>query len=388
MQNETDNITNCLSEADKDAYFLALAPEHLAQFEGQTIGQLLYAQISELTNRQHPLETDKDLKSYMDEHAKIKDELLRVAVGEEYFPKYIADLEILRKQRQSEIMQQTEHLYHFSQKPPEQMSQLLPYHQETGNALQENIGISLCYADTKSETTYPLKPSTNKAEDYKGISVYMDEQCVLVCGKDFTEYVQSLQPSYRYEVSKNTFTPVVDLSGQFCSEYESSQPADIINCNGPFNIEDAYQNFKIPVFYIADEKDKNMLRSEYYTLMKKGMSRKNAMTTVCHQHPDKMKMLQEDKDLQQIVNNVIEKSDNSNIKIQNEEQTPITNEKIQEKLAAEKSASMVMIKRGLQNPKNQKFAEQIADKQIQKIGQGLTADDMMKIKVKIVSKGK
>ena len=375
-----ENIIENLSVAEKDEYFSTLAPANLAQFEGQTFGQLQYAKISELADKLHIPSKNEDLQTFMLEHETYKKELLKEIVGEDYFPKYMADLETLRKQRQDYIMQQTEHLYHFSQIPPEKMQQVSTYPQETGNTLHENIGASLCYADARAQTSYPLKPPSNKAQDYQGLSFYTDEQCVLVSGKNFQEYVQSLSPSYRYEVNKSSFHPIVDLSGRFYNEYESAQPADIIRFDGPFNIKDVYQNFDIPIFYIPNEKDKKMLHTEYSQLIEKGMPRKKAMTAVYRQHPDKMKLLQEDEHLQQIVRHTLEESQN---------ETQISESpKAPDKLNDEKARSTVLIKRGLQNPKCQKFAEQIADKQIKKTGQGLSEEDMKTIKTKIISKTK
>ena len=123
-----------------------------------------------------------------------------------------------------------------------------------------------------------------------------------------------------------------------------------------------------------------MLHTEYSQLIEKGMPRKKAMTAVYRQHPDKMKLLQEDEHLQQIVRHTLEESQN---------ETQISESpKAPDKLNDEKARSTVLIKRGLQNPKCQKFAEQIADKQIKKTGQGLSEEDMKTIKTKIISKTK
>lgn len=310
-----------MTSSEKDDFLFQEAEN--PEFAGQTNGQVLYAEIVKSLKKRYAPDKEKNLEENVAEYKKQLNLLIAEVVGKDYAEKYMADLQRLREQRQRDIMKNVEHLYHFSQVPPEQFSQLKPYKQETGNALQENINVALCYADTRSETIYPLKPSTNKAEIYKGVSVYMDEQCLLVSGKDFAEYVESLSPSYRYEVDKSTFRPVVDLDGHFCNEYESKEPADVIKCDGPFNIKDVQQKWDIPVFYIPNDEDKSELRNEYSELMKEGMSRREAMTTVCHRYPEKMQLLQEDIGLQKIVDNVLAKKQFGNI-VKSEIQTPLT----------------------------------------------------------------
>lgn len=338
-----------MTSSEKDTS-LFQAAEH-PEFAGQTKGQVLYAEIVKFLKTRYTPNKEKNLEENVAEYKKQLNFLITKAVGEEYVEKYLADLQRLREQRQLDIMQNVEHLYHFSQVPPEQFSQLKPYRQETGNALQENINVALCYADTKSETIYPLKPSTNKAEIYKGVSVYMDEQCLLVSGKDFTEYVESLSPSYRYEVDKSTFKPVVDLDGHFCNEYESKEPADIIKYDGPFYIKDAYQKWNIPVFYIPNDEDKSMLRNEYSDLMRKGMSRREAMTTVCHRHPGKMQLLQEDISLQKIVDNVLAKKE-----IKSYENIPLTTQEIIERkqVTDQRKQKFAVLKAHILNPESGK----------------------------------
>lgn len=78
-----ENIILNLSDEQKSAYFNSPAPLHLAQFEDQTNGQLLYAQISELADKLHPKSSSLNFKTFMEEHAKLRDDLLKTAVGEE-----------------------------------------------------------------------------------------------------------------------------------------------------------------------------------------------------------------------------------------------------------------------------------------------------------------
>ncbi len=291
-----------MTSSEKDS-FLSQEAKH-PEFTGQTIGQILYAEIVKSVKQDYTPNEEKNLEENFTEYKELLNKRITEVVGEEYAETYLAELQRLREQRQRDIMQNVEHLYHFSQVPPEQFNELVPHIQQTGNALQEHIGDALCYADTKSETAYPLKPSTNEAAEYKGVSVYMDEQCLLVSGIDFEKYVRSLSPSYRYEVNKATFMPVVDLDGHFCNEYESTDRATVEKCDGPFDIETVYGEWNIPVFYIPDDANKDKLRNEYSKKMEEGMSRREAMTAVCHQYPEEMKLLQEDTKLQQIIKEV------------------------------------------------------------------------------------
>ncbi|MBR2137571.1 MAG: hypothetical protein IJ852_06435 [Alphaproteobacteria bacterium] len=310
-----------MTSLEKDNFLLHAAEN--PEFAGQTNGQVLYAEIVKSLKKRYAPDKEKNLEENVAEYKKQLNLLIAEVVGKDYAEKYMADLQRLREQRQRDIMKNVEHLYHFSQVPPEQFSQLTTHIQEIGDALQENIGVALCFADTKLETVYPLKPASNNSEILKGVSGYSDEQCCLVSGKDFAEYVESLSPSYRYEVDKSTFKPVVDLDGHFCNEYESKEAANVIRYDGPFNINDVYQKWDIPVFYIPNDEDKSELRNEYSELMKEGMSRREAMTTVCHRHPEKMQLLQEDIGLQKIVDNVLAKKQFGNI-VKSEIQTPLT----------------------------------------------------------------
>lgn len=385
-----ENIISNLSDEQKNTYFNEPAPLHLAQFEGQTNGQLLYAQISELADKLHPKSSSLNFKTFMEEHAKLRDDLLKTVVGEEYFKTYMADLESLRQKRQSEIMQQTEHLYHFSQIPPSSFGEyLLTHPQERGNALSEKVDESLCYASTEPQSHYIIKPPSSNPSEYSGVSCYMDEKVVLITGHDPQDFLSKQQLSYRYEVDPKTFVPNVSLDGRFTNEFESKENARVLSVVGPFSVSDMCKSkenggWDIPVYFCPNKDNKPDIVQKINELRGIGVSRTNALRQVHEQMPSKLILLNENQELLNQVNELEEKQE----KEPKKEETKNINRQLQEKLEAEKARSAVLIKRGLQNPKNQKVAEQIADKKIAKTGQGLTEENMKQIKAKIVSKNR
>ena len=385
-----ENIISNLSDEQKSTYFNEPAPLHLAQFEGQTNGQLLYAQISELADKLHPKSSSLNFKNFMEEHAKLRDDLLKTVVGEEYFKTYMADLESLRQKRQSEIMQQTEHLYHFSQIPPSIFGEyLLTHPQERGNALSEKVDESLCYASTEPQSHYIIKPPSSNPSEYSGVSCYMDEKVVLITGHDPQDFLSKQQLSYRYEVDPKTFVPNVSLDGRFTNEFESKENARVLSVVGPFSVSDMCKSkenggWDIPVYFCPNKDNKPDIVQKINELRGIGVSRTNALRQVHEQMPSKLILLNENQELLNQVNKLEEKQE----KEPKKEETKNINRQLQEKLEAEKARSAVLIKRGLQNPKNQKAAQQTADKKIAKTGQGLNEENMKQIKAKIVSKNR
>ena len=115
-----------------------------------------------------------------------------------------------------------------------------------------------------------------------------------------------------------------------------------------------------------------------------GVSRTNAFRQICEQRPKDLLLLNDNQELLK----QISRQDKQKDKEGKKEQTQEINQQIQKRLADERARSILLIKRGLQNPKNQKFATKIVDKKIAETGHGLTEDDMKKIKAKIISKGK
>ena len=140
----------------------------------------------------------------------------------------------------------------------------------------------------------------------------------------------------------------------------------------------------IPVYFCPNKDNKPDIVQKINELRGIGVSRTNALRQAHEQMPSKLILLNENQELLNQVNELEEKQE----KEPKKEETKNINRQLQEKLEAEKARSAVLIKRGLQNQKNQKAAEQIADKKIAKTGQGLTEENIKQIKAKIVSKGK
>ena len=274
-----------MSDNDKNVFFAK--PADNASFKGQCVGQQLYAQIA------------SNVENFED----IKDRLCEI-VGADYIDKYMENLEKLRKVKQDEIMNLTEHLYHFSQNS--QLSELEPRFQYSCT-LNEKAGKSLCFATKEEISPYIGKPSTNNPNEYQGISVFMDEPCLVLSGIDLKKYAVDVEKnqSYRYEVDKSVFQPLVSLSGEFTNEYASDKTAKIINVSGPFGLHDIYQA-DIPIYFILHAEDRNVLKMVWQQHINEGMSRYQAMEITQLKYPDKMYCLNKDKELQQQMQNAIQ----------------------------------------------------------------------------------
>lgn len=274
-----------MSDNDKNVFFAK--PADNASFKGQCVGQQLYALIA------------GNVENFDD----IKDRLCEI-VGVEYIDKYMENLERLRKVKQDEIMGLTEHLYHFSQNS--QLSKLEPRVQYSCT-LNEETGKSLCFATKEKISPYIGKPSTNNPNEYKGISVFMDEPCLVLSGIDLKKYAVDVEKnqSYRYEVDKSVFQPLVSLSGEFTNEYVSEKTAKVISVSGPFGLQDIYQA-DIPIYYIPHAEDRNTLKKVWKQYINEGMSRYQAMEITQLKYPDKMYCLNKDKELQQQMQNAIQ----------------------------------------------------------------------------------
>lgn len=284
-----------MSEEEKNNFFNK--PALKGSFEGQTRGQQLYGIIAK--NIKDPNE--------------IKNKLAEI-IGPEYINKYIENLKELRKVKQDKIMELTEHLYHFSQQP--QLSELEPRIQHSCT-LNEETGKSLCFAMKEDISPYIGKPASNDPNITKGISVFTDEPCLVLSGIDLKQYAVDMEKngSYRYEVDKSSFRPLVSLSGEFTREYASEQTAKIINVSGPFGLEDIY-SANIPIYYIPNAEDRDVLKKTWQQYIDKGMGRHQAMEVTQLENPDKMRCLNKDKKLQQqkqkIKSKITDKHNNEN----------------------------------------------------------------------------
>ena len=378
-----------LSDKEKDSYFMSLSSASDALFEGQTVGQYLYAKVSEQAVKLCERLPDEDFEAYMTRYTTKRDDLLKTEVGEDYFKKYISDLEKLRDEKADLILAQTDYLYHFSQKEPEEFGESLQtFPQLRGNALQEKIGKNLCYAGTEAQSHYVVKQASSNPKDYQGVGCYMDEKVALITGYEPKEFINSQEFSYRYEIDKSTFVPNVGLDGAFTNEFESEVPARVIGVEGPFSIHDVCQSkenggWDIPVYFIPNKDDKLEIINKINELRGVNTSRTNAMKQICEQMPEKLVLLNENKELLDYAKRL----DNEKQKDEKQIQTRDRNQKLQERIELEKKRSAILIARGLENPKNQKVAKKVADKKIEKTGQGLDNKDMKYIKAKIISKG-
>ncbi|MBE6451529.1 MAG: hypothetical protein E7016_06165 [Alphaproteobacteria bacterium] len=376
---------NSLSDTEKDIYFNSVAPDDKAMFDAQTTGQLLYAQISEQAQNLCKQNIDETFETYIERYAQVRDNLLKEEVGETYFEKYMQNLEKLRDEKATSILSQVEHLYHFSQLEPKEFGDYLqPKPQYRGNALSEKIGQPLCYAATDDKSHYIIKPPSNNPKVYDGVSCYMDEKIVLIAGHNPEDFLNEQGFSYRYEVDKSTFVPNISLDGRFTGEYESKNPAKVLAVEGPYSVTDMCNSWDIPVYFLPNKEHKTNVTEHIKQLRGIGLSRTNALKQVYEQMPDKLILLNENPDLL----NQAQQHDNKNQKEVKKAETKNINEQLQHRLKTEKQRSQILIARGLQNPKNQQIAEKVADKKIEKTGQGLNPKDMKKIKAKIVSKGR
>ncbi len=391
----TESVLKSLSTEEKSAYLSQLAPTETAQFEGQTIGQRLFAEISNVNDKWHTNAAGKTLEEFVAEHNRARDNLLKSIVGEDYFPAYQAELESLRKKRSLEIMNKTKHLYHFSQTPPEKFgSQLTPAPQTKENALYEKSRIPLSYATADEGSLYILKPSSNKTDDYEGIHLHTDEKIAVISGHEPKEFLEKQNFSYQYEVNKKDFKPNISLDGRFTGEYESDKPADILDIKGPYSITDMTApkdkgGFDIPVYFIPNKDDKASLREKINQLRGLGASKRAAMAQISEQYPEKFISFNRNKELVEYAKQLDLKRQKEDRLKEIETARKLNKEALIEarrRRLALKEANKIMIKRGFQNPKNQKAAQKHADKKERKTGKPLTQKDIKILKLKATSK--
>ncbi len=404
------------SDEEKSAYLNQESAVY--DFEGQTNGQRLYTCVAKMIDKLHTIKNGENFKDFMTKHQELIMDNLKEIVGNEYFPTYMKDLETRRDARTKQIMAETKHLYHFSQTPPEKFrKELIPHEQERGNALGEKVGEFLCYASNTDESPYIVKPSSSDPEEYKDVGVHMDANLVLVTGLDPEGFIKEQALSYCYEVKKDTFTPNVGLDGNFTNEYESAQPAEVISVKGPFSIVDMCKprgegGWEIPVYFCPNKDDRPMIMAEIKELMtSNNISKRDAflkisteklfyfnednhLMEIARKHDKDLREKYKAEKLMDILHNLEHSKENKNLtdtqqKIENTNQeTEKASETLRQKYEMDKLANTILIKRGLQNPKNQKAVSKIADKKLRETGKPLTDKDMKVIKVKIANKGR
>ena len=381
-----------LSFEEKSSYLSQPCPPDTAIFPNQTIGQYLFSQISVVNDKFHTNTTDKSLAEFMKEHNTSRDNLLKLVVGEDYFPYYMQQLENLRTERCQEIMDNTPHLYHFSQKPPNEFgTHLVPHFQLAGNALSERINESLCYAAADKESSYIIKPPSNQRKQWEGVSIYMDEKAVMVSGYQPKEFLDKQTLSYRYEVNKSTFNPNVSLDGRFTNEYESSEKAQIIQVDGPFSIIDMTApreqgGWDIPVYFIPNKEDKKTISEKINELRGLGATRTVAMKQVSEQFPEQLIFFNENEELLLYARNLEIEKEKHRKRQENDisKQHDDINLQAHQRKSARENVNKIMIKRGFQNPKNQQAAAKYAEKKEKTTGKQLTEQDIKKLKLKTI----
>ncbi len=392
-----NDISSLLSGVDRPTKQKILSQpcsSEIAAFEGQTLGQHLFKLASDIVDEQHTQKNGLSLQEFMKEHNHQRDDILKSVVGEDYFSDYMHDLQILRDKKAAEIMQETQHLYHFSQNTPETMGpHIIPKPQLAGNALSENIGQALCYAANTDESHYIVKPPSNEKEKWEGVACYMDEKVVLVSGYNPEDFLQRQQLSYCYEVNKSSFKPNIHLDGRFTNEYESERPAEIIGIKGPFSVVDMcssrdQKGWDIPLYFCPDKEDKKFIKQKIDELRGIGSTRKEALKQISLEYPDKLIYFNENQHLTDYAKSLPIEQQKS------EEQNKVAklNEDLKKQQQAKKNmntvANLLMIKRGFKNPRNQAAMQKIAVKKEQKTGQALTDIEIKIAKIKAAGKGK
>lgn len=388
---DLDNYKESLSWLNDDEKIAYLQQESsFPDFAGQTNGQALYKYAVDMVDKQHRRRPKQSLKKFMTEHHKMITNTLKDIVGETCFPAYMADLEKQREIRAEQIMAQTEHLYHFSQVPPEEFGEhLIPTPQQKGNALSEKIGKSLCYATAIDEAMYMIKPPSNELKKDKGVCGHTDERLVMVFGHDPEKFIGEQALSYCYEVDKSSFKPNVSLDGNFTNEYESTTKARIIGIKGPFSIMDMCNTrteggWDVPVYFCPRSRDKESLMQRINELRGLGATKRDAFLQTSREHPDKLIYFNENKKLKEFAR----QQKIEQIKPEKKQQTEKASEVLRQKYEADKLKNIIAVKRGFQNPKNRKAVNKAADEKLRKTGKTLTDKDIRLIKVKIAGKGK
>ena len=388
---DLDNYKESLSWLNDDEKIAYLQQESSSpDFAGQTNGQALYKYAVDMVDKQHRRRSKQSLKKFMTEHHKMITDTLKDIVGETCFPAYMADLEKQREIRAEQIMAQTEHLYHFSQVPPDKFGEyLIPSPQKRGNALSEKLGEALCYAAATDESIYIIKPPSADPKKYDGVGCHMDDALVLVTGHDPEKFIGEQALSYCYEVDKSTFKPNVSLDGNFTNEYESATQARVIGVKGPFSMVDMCNartegGWEVPVYFCPSGQDKKDIMQRINELRGLGATKRDAFLQTSREHPDKLIYFNENKKLKEFAR----QQKIEQIKPEKKQQTEKASEVLRQKYEADKLKNIIAIKRGFQNPKNRKAVSKIADNKLYKTGQTLTDKDMQLIKVKIAGKGK
>lgn len=374
-----------LSAEEKSAYLAMPAPDENAQFAKQTIGQRLFSEISDINDKWHTNAAGKTLEEFVAEHNLARDDYLKSVVGADYFATYQSELENLRTKRIREVMEKTKHLYQFSHTPPENLA----VSDNVLTTLPAEAHIPLHHAQTAETSPHILQPSPNGS-----IEFHTDENIVVINGCEPKEFLHQQPLSYRYEINKKSFTPEINLDGQFHDEYSSAAPAEVIDIKGPFSITDMVapqeqSGWDTPVYFIPNKDDKASLQEKINQLRGLGASKRNAMEQVSEQYPNSLINLRRHRELLEYAKQLDLEKQKEKQRQEIEKARQISKDIILEiirRRKANEEANKIMIKRGFQNPKNQKAAEKVANKKERKTGKPLTEKDIKLLKLKAASK--
>ncbi len=375
-----------LSDEEKSAYLAMPAPDETAQFAKQTIGQRLFSEISDINDKWHTNAAGKTLEEFAADHNLARDNLLKSVVGADYFTTYQSELENLRKKRIREVMEKTEHLYCFSPTPPEN---LVVASNNTPNASSNKIHIPLHHAQAAQTSPYILQPPSNG-----NIEFHTDENIVVINGCEPKEFLQRQPLSYQYEVDKKSFTPEVNLDGQFHDKYSSAGSAEVVDLKGPFSITDMVASQKqsgwdTPVYFIPNKNDKATLQEKINQLRGLGASKRSAMEQVSEQYPNSLINLRRRQELLEYAKQLDLERKKEEQRREIEKARQIGKDLLLEiirRRKANEEANKIMIKRGFQNRKNQKAAKKVANKKERETGKPLTEKDIKILKLKAASK--
>lgn len=152
----------------------------------------------------------------------------------------------------------------------------------------------------------------------------------------------------------------------------------------------------IPVYFCPNSQDKTELKGLWNSYMAEGLSRSEAMYNVHKEHPDKLKMLNDDKELQNIVERNREDKKTTNHSEQSEQYKQNMAKKIKslqglgdtsaDKLTREHNNKSIQKEEGkshFSNPSNQKHAAKV----VEKMGRTPTKEEFARFKM-VVSAGK
>lgn len=347
LEDVTKQLETCHNESEIRNVFKQNLPE------GMTQGQKLYSHF-----QSNVLKDEKKLHETLGENidwtgpqivSYQMDYINRQAF--EYFSGLSRDIDInqifkeeiqnqkhLKKQEiKAEMEQKGNYLYHFSKHDINANESLIPH--GCPDYPREEF-INGVFAVPSNVGTYNLR------RDFPDGHFYCDQHILLYAHEEDIDTTRGY--GYGYKLSAANFTPTVSNSGIYAGEWTSQQPEKIIE-KFPVNLEHIAK--KGCQIYIASPELKNEIEGEIKDMP--GNTREQKLEELASKG---------------IITNL--------------------NKSLEQKKECQKSASKIMALRGFENPRNQKIAMEIGEKKLNKTGQALTAEDIEKIKIKIIGKSK